>query len=201
MNKAEKFHQKVLKEMKTFSLSKHKHLFNKADRINDEYYHEMFGGTETHPREGRYYKYMACVVKLVQPKIVVEIGGDRGASAMAMYSELPKDSVLYTCDIENAYYWIPQEVYDNGRIVKVIGDSIDIKWPVDLSGARVWLIDGDHDSEHVRREIKIYSPFWKEGTVVMFDDVKQYRGVFESMSFDKVEDIKIHDNGFGVVKV
>ena len=153
MNKAEKFHNKVLEEIKTYSHTKHKHLFDLAEKIHDEYYHEIFG-LGRHTREGSYYKYMACVVKLMKPKVVIEIGGDRGASAMVMYSEMPKDSILYTCDISDSYYWIPKEVYDKGRIVKVIGDSINVKWPVDLSKAKVWLVDGLHSTDQVKREIE-----------------------------------------------
>ena len=200
MNKAEEFHQKVLKEIETYSHREHKELFDLADKEHDEYYDEILGMGIKHKKESPYYKYLSCVVKIIKPEIVIEIGGDLGASTLCMYSELPKNGTIYTCDIRNCYWWIPEKLITTAKIRKVIGDSLTVRWPsqLDLSEVKVWLIDGDHDGEHVRREIYRYRKYWQIGTIVMFDDIRYYKKVFNTPDFDKCSDDKIHGGGFGI---
>ncbi len=150
----------------------------------------------------RYYQWLACLIRLIKPKQVVELGPAAGISTTMMLSELPKDSKLISVDIdpELAWKWMDRQWPQETRI---LGDDLDLSiYPkdLDLSKTDIWFMDTLHTEEHLRKELELYSQFWKEGTIVVLDDIAlpSLRAVWEDITYDKCETTQPnHFSGFG----
>lgn len=150
----------------------------------------------------RYYQWLACLMKLVKPKQVVELGAAAGISTILMATEMPKDSKLISVDIDPslAWKWMPDEY---PQVIKVLGDDLDLKiYPkdVDLSKTDIWFIDSLHTEQQLRAEFELYRPFWKKGAIVVLDDIKipGLDKVWSEITEDKCETtIPNHYTGFG----
>jgi cephalosporin hydroxylase len=193
MDKVELFHNEIMAMAEEYRPTKVAHIFepfeSSQDGQNRAYYNEY-----VRIKDGKYiydypcwfYWYLACMIKKLKPMQVVELGADRGASAIFMASELPEGGKVYSVDIRASAWEYVREDMDN--IIKVVGDSkVREIWPDDVSldETKFWLIDGDHSVEQVRAECKLYSQYWQEGTVVLFDDLGQVLRAFEELKYEK----------------
>lgn len=157
-------------------------------------------------RANLYLQWLACLMRLLKPKQVVELGSAAGISTIMMATELPLDSKLYAVDIdpEIAWKWMDREY---PQVVKVLGDDLDLAiYPkeCDLSVTDVWFFDSLHTEEQLRSELKLYSPFFKKGAVLVFDDIRLpgLDKVWEQLPYDKCENTNpCHFSGFGVAIV
>lgn len=134
----------------------------------------------TNDRTNLYYQWLACLMKVAKPKQVVELGAAAGISTTMMLSELPKDSLLISVDNdpELAWKWMDRQ-WPN--LVKILGDDLDPNiWTkdlyppvrgVNLENTDVWFFDSLHVPEQIHKEMEIYSPFFKAGAILVFDDV------------------------------
>ena len=152
-----------------------------------------------------YYKWLACLIRLLKPAQVVELGAAAGISTIMIASELSKDSIFYSVDNDPtiAWKWITK---DYPQLVKILGDDLDLSvWPKDaeLQATDIWFVDTLHTKEQLTEEIKLYSPFWKKGAIIIFDDIKmpELRPIWEALPYDKCEDDRLHYSGFGFVKI
>lgn len=75
---------------------------------------------------GAHYRLLSAMVKILNPKMVVEIGTATGASALAMLKFMASDSHLYTFDLvpwrESPGHILTDEDFRDGRLVQVIDD-------------------------------------------------------------------------------
>lgn len=155
-------------------------------------------------RQNLYYQWLACLMRLLKPKQVVELGAAAGISTVMMASELPQDSKLYSVDIDPniAWMWMDREY---PQVVKILGDDLDLSiYPrdCDLSKTEVWFIDSLHTEEQLRKELALYTPFFKKGAVVVFDDIRVpgLDKVWDELPYDKCETTTPnHYQGFGHV--
>jgi predicted O-methyltransferase YrrM len=148
-----------------------------------------------------YYQWLACLIKLIKPKQVVELGAAAGVSTLLMAREMPEDSKLYSVDIDpQAWRWMSK---DYPQVVKILGDDLNMAiWPgsVDLMKTDIWFIDSLHTEEQLRGEIELYKPYWKRGTIVVLDDIRMpgLNTVWNELSYDKCETTNPnHYSGFG----
>ncbi len=189
MNKAEVFHQKVLKELETYTIKKVDRFFKDLDKGDDrdaEYFKEIY---RLRDYPCLFYSYLACAVRVLGAKQCVEIGADRGASALMMASE---GATVYSNDIRDGWEFVPNDVTN---IIKLCGDSRDMKTfgGIPLGKTDLWLIDGSHYPNQVREECKQFMPFWHEGTVVLFDDLTSIEPAFTELPYDKIKNFaEIH---------
>ena len=68
----------------------------------------------------------------------------------------------------------------------------------------MWFIDTIHFARQLKKEVKLYKPFWKKGAIVVFDDIRinDMFPVWEALQYDKVENTSPnHYSGFGFIKV
>lgn len=163
-------------------------------------------------RQNLYYQWLACLIKLLKPKQVVELGAAAGISTIMMATELPKDSKLYSVDYDRSIAWIwMDEEYP--QVVKLLGDTLDIYtwplelriWPSPLKETDVWFFDSLHTQEQLEAELEFYTPYFKKGAVLVFDDIHINPGmekVWNELLYDK-HDISnpCHWSGFGVAIV
>lgn len=135
-----------------------------------------------------YYQWLACLMRLIKPKQVVELGAAAGISTIMMATSMSKESKLYSVDNDPdlAWKWMDREY---PQVVKILGDTRDINiweeqfngreigsghieaWPMDLGETDVWFFDSLHVPEQIHKEMKLYSPFFKKGAILVFDDV------------------------------
>jgi 2-polyprenyl-3-methyl-5-hydroxy-6-metoxy-1,4-benzoquinol methylase/glycosyltransferase involved in cell wall biosynthesis len=157
-----------------------------------------------------YYQWLPKLINLTQPKQVVELGGAMGVACIAMLQTLPKDSRLYSITLAEhglEFSFLDKE-YPN--LTKVVGSDLDLSnWPkdLDLSMTDIWFIDSEHTYEQVRAEIDLYKPFFKEGTILLFDDIaineglkKVWEEIKEEIPGTKYES-DLHYSGYGIVVV
>lgn len=150
----------------------------------------------------RYYQWLACLMRLIKPKQVVELGSAAGISTIVMAIELDPDAKLYAVDIdpELAWKWMDKEY---AQVIKVLGDDLDLSiYPkdCDLSKTDIWFIDSLHTEEQLRKEIELYKQFWKKGTIVVLDDIRTpgLDKIWEELPYDKCETTTPnHFSGFG----
>lgn len=153
-----------------------------------------------------YYQWLACLTRLLNPKQVVELGAASGISTIMMATELNKDSKLYTVDFDLtiAWKWMAK---DYPQVIKILGNDLDMGiWSkdCDLSKTDLWFIDSLHTKEQLSKEVELYSPYWKKGSIVVFDDIRLpgMWDVWQTLNYDKVENTNPnHYSGFGFIKI
>lgn len=149
-----------------------------------------------------YYQWLACLMKVVTPKQVVELGPASGISTIAMATQLDTDAKLYSVDIDESLAWKWMK-YDYPQVTKILGDDLDMEiWSknVDLKKTDVWFMDTLHTKEQLAKEVELYSPFFKEGAIVVLDDIRMEGlwDVWNSLPYDKCETtFPNHYSGFG----
>lgn len=153
-----------------------------------------------------YYQWLPCLMRELQPKQVVELGGAMGASSLMMLYGLPKSSKLYSITLEEhglEFSFMEPELYPN--FTQIVGNDLDLMvWPenLDLGETDIWFFDTDHTYEQLMAEYELYKPFFKPGAVLLFDDIKLNDGMkkaWKEMELgDKYEADELHWSGFGV---
>jgi len=152
-----------------------------------------------------YYQWLSGLMLELKPKQVVELGGAMGVADLMILATLPSDSKLYSITLAEhglEFSYIDKE-YPN--FISVVGDDLDLtNWPKDLKleDTDLWFIDSEHSKEQLQKELTLYTPFFKKGAIVLFDDIHINEGmseVWNSLKGDKFEIREpLHYSGFGV---
>lgn len=160
----------------------------------------------------RYYQWSACLIDILKPKQVVELGGAMGVWTICASYFLPKSSHLYSITLPEFgldFAYIPDPP---SNVTLIRGDDLDLEnWKgVDLSKTDLWFIDtgiaDDHFAEQLQREIKLYSPYFKKNAIILFDDIHKNQGMedtWDALCFDPRFDCydataPLHWTGFGI---
>ena len=131
---------------------------------------------------GEHYRLLAAFVKLLEPKVVIEIGTFSGLSALSMKKYLPADGRIVTFDIcawntIKETHLTPADFAD-GRLEQRLEDLSDEK-AIErnrdvLEAADFFLIDAPKDGvfeyrliEHFQRKLK-----FRNRPVALFDDTR-----------------------------
>lgn len=107
----------------------------------------------------------AATTSAIKPKVIVEIGTDRGGS-MAVWRQAFNPAVLIGIEIDEGKKVTATEVM-------IFGDSHDEKTlerlKDQLTGNAIdfLFIDGDHTAEGVKKDYEMYSPLVKKGTGII----------------------------------
>ena|SRR3990167_6603002 len=151
-----------------------------------------------------YYQWLACLMRVLKPQRVVELGGAMGVSAIVMLESLPAESKLYSITLpENGleFSYIKTE-YPN--LIKVVANDRDINvWPKDLDWGKtdVLFVDAEHTKDEVQRELDTYLPLIGPGRLVIMDDIKLNPGMWEvwlGLDKNKLDVSELHHSGFGI---
>jgi len=154
-----------------------------------------------------YYRYLAALMKAVKPKQVVEMGSAGGASALMMISTLPDKSMLYAITLkedEGEFRFINKN-YPN--LTLITGDTRELKsWPkkCKLKKTDVWFIDTMHTEEHLTLELNLYEPFFKQGAIILLDDIRLNDSMvrlWNKIWYSKLSLPDLHWSGFGMAVV
>lgn len=154
-----------------------------------------------------YYMWLACLMRVMKPAQVVELGGAMGTSALVMLSQLPEESKLYSITLEEhgLEFSFIKTHYRN--LTKIIGNDLDLSlWPEDMDWSKTDLvfIDSLHTGEHLQKELDLYLPLLKPGTIVLLDDIRINDGMWDvwlSIDKPKLNLSRLHWSGFGAFVV
>lgn len=123
-----------------------------------------------------YYQWTPCMIDMLKPKQVVELGGAMGVWALCVLHALPQASHLYSITLEEQGKEFSFIADNYPNLTKIVGTDLDMdNWKgVDLKETDVWFFDAEHTPEHLTKELDLYSPFFKEGAVILIDDVRSF---------------------------
>lgn len=154
-----------------------------------------------------YYQWSSCLMEVLKPTQVVELGGAMGVWDLCVLHTLPSASKLYSITLPEGglEFSFVKENYSN--FIPILGDDLHLEhWPkdLDLHQTDLWFFDALHTEEHLRKELEIYRPYFKKGTVLLFDDIRSFGlwPVWHDLPYDKHENTNpCHYSGFGIAVV
>lgn len=150
-----------------------------------------------------YYLYLNAIVRETGAKNILEVGTDRGRSALFMMLALPQDGMLTTIDLGGLREDLAT-VRDDPRLRIVTADGAKPTLYKDLGLRDVDLlfIDSDHNYEHTKRVWELTRPHLSENSVVVIDDIHLNEGMtrfWDEIQHPKVDSgNKIHFSGWGI---
>jgi len=123
-----------------------------------------------------------------RPKVVLEVGTDRGGTLFLWSMVAASEAVLISVDIQkmvgrlgslSPFALVRKSFRRGGQRVELVDDA-DSQSPETLARVRAMLggrlvdflfLDGDHRYEAVRRDFELYAPLVRPGGLVAFHDV------------------------------
>lgn|SRR3990167_5852743 len=125
------------------------------------------------------YVFSICLVDLIKPKQVVELGGAMGMWSLCVLHSLPAESKLYSITLEEGGLEFKFVVDKYLNFHPIIGDDLDMKnWEgIDLLNTDIWYFDSIHSYDQLTKELNLYSPYFKKGALLLFDDIHQDEGM------------------------
>jgi len=155
------------------------------------------------------YLFSTCLMDVLKPKQVIELGGAMGTWSVCVLQTLPAESQLYSITLAEGgkEFMFVADKYENFH--PIVGDDLNMdNWKgVDLSKTDIWYFDSIHSYEQLTKELNLYSPFFKKGALLLFDDIhindemeqawKEIQDKYETV--DKTD--PLHWTGFGICKV
>jgi predicted O-methyltransferase YrrM len=155
-----------------------------------------------------YYQFLPQLIDLIEPSCVVELGGAMGVADVMMLQSKWQDYKLYSITLAEHGLEFSMIADEYKNLVKIIGDDLDIKnWKdIDLSKTDLWFIDTLHTKEQLTKELELYTPFFKKGAIVLFDDIHmpELQPVWDLLCqkydhYDLTD--PCHYSGFGAIKI
>ena len=155
------------------------------------------------------YQFSTCLVDLLKPSQIVELGGAMGAWSLCVLHSLPAESKLYSITLAEGgkEFMFVVDKYPN--FYPVVGDALSMdNWKnVDLSKTNLWYFDSIHSYDHLTQELNLYSPFFKKDAILLFDDIhlndEMERVWMEIQDKWETKDLTDHSHwaGWGIAKV
>jgi hypothetical protein len=130
---------------------------------------------------GEHYLFLAAMVKVLQPKVVIEVGTDSGLSALCMKRYLPADGKIVTYDL---LPWqtvqegdLTEEDFADGRLeqrLEDLGDPAVFERNRDLiASAEFMFIDGPKNVTFENAFMKhLKTVKFSKPPILMFDDTR-----------------------------
>lgn len=126
------------------------------------------------------YQWIIGVIEELKPKLVVELGGAMGVWDLCVLHTLPQGSALYSITLAEHGLEFSYIADNYLNFFPIIGDDLDISvWPstLALGDTDLWYFDSLHTEDQLRKELDLYSPFFKKGTIILFDDIHLNEGM------------------------
>lgn len=161
---------------------------------------------------GEHYRLLAAFVRVLAPRIVIEIGTHTGLSALSLKRYLPDNAVLYTFDVV-PWKQIPgtclrDEDFHDGRLKQIVADLSQPdgfnEHRDKIASAPLMFIDGPKD--------KLFEPAFlsnlrrltfSKPAYLVFDDIKDWNmlGVWRGIEAPKLDITSFgHWTGTGIVE-
>lgn len=160
---------------------------------------------------GEHYKFLAGLVRAMNPKTVVEVGTSSGLSALALRAELSKGSRIITFDIvpwtEFGDTVLSEEDFNDGSLVQKIGDlsnpEVFAKHQSLIQEAELIFCDGPKDGrfEQVFLDL-MYKINLPKKPIFVFDDIRLMNmlSIWRNISLPKLDITSFgHWSGTGLI--
>lgn len=155
----------------------------------------------------RYYQWSPALMKVLKPKQVIELGGAMGVWDLMVLNGQYQDFELYSITLAEHGLEFAYVVDKYKNFHPIVGDDLDLNnWPKDLDLAKtdLWFIDSEHTAKQLQAELDLYTPFFKKGAVLLFDDIRhpELWPIWNKLPYDKYECTNpCHYSGFGLAIV
>lgn len=153
-----------------------------------------------------YYQWTPCLLEVLKPKQIVELGGAMGVWSLMCLNGPYQDFNLHSITLPEGGLEYSYVVDKYPNFHPHLGDDLDLKnfEGVDLSQTDLWFFDALHTTEHLSKEFELYSPFFKKGSVILVDDIRmdELWPVWQKLPYEKIEVTNpMHYTGFGIAMV
>jgi predicted O-methyltransferase YrrM len=153
---------------------------------------------------GLYYAMFTEFIKLVKPKVIVELGNREGLGLIALHSGLTEtDQEIYTIDLVTDLRHVPENIHNDIRVKKFIGDVCS---PAILqiipNNIDVLFCDTVHTNEQITKEWASYHLKMNKNSIIFVDDINidDKKFGFDKIPIkDKIVLNDLHSSGFGIV--
>lgn len=137
------------------------------------------------PLQGR---LLSLISKLIQPKMILDIGTFTGYSALCLAEGLPDNGVLHTVDKNEELLALQQKYFHRSRysaqIIQHLGNALEII-PELKEGFDLVFIDAD--KKNYSRYFDLIFPKLNPGGVVISDNVLWYGKVIQETSKNDID--------------
>jgi len=201
MNKAKELYEDGLKRMDTFKVES---MMPALKDCNDGAINDVLNTNGC-----AYYQWTTCIVDLLKPKQVIELGGAMGVWTLCVLHYLPEDSKIYSITLEEGglEFSFIKDTYSNLNMI--IGNDLDLQnWRnVPMKMTDLWFFDALHTRDHLTKELNLYAQNIKEGAVALFDDIEmpELAPVWEDLEDGRWGDFDtynatdpLHYSGYGI---
>lgn len=120
------------------------------------------------------YQWAVGVMEELKPKQIIELGGAMGVWDLCVLHSLPEECKLYSVTLEEHGLEYSYVVDKYKNFFPSVGDDLTLStWPLELdfTNTDFWYFDSEHTEKQLRAELDLYSPFFKQGAIVLFDDI------------------------------
>lgn len=172
-----------------------------APTISDEFLSYLHGR-----KGGIYPRWLAAAIKILEPRIIVELGNREGLSTAAILNGLTNhNQQFYSIDIIEDLRYVSEKAKTDNRLKWVIGDCRDLsifsheyKIP---SKVNFLFLDTIHTFEQVSSEFYVWEPLLANNCLVAIDDINlNDKGrFFDMLPYEKYNLTDLcHVSGFGI---
>lgn len=153
-----------------------------------------------------YYLFLYRLVNQIRPKLVVELGTDKGTSGVFMSVANSRPTVI-SIDIERVPLENLRAVsknYSLDNLITYLGSSTDQSTLDDIQKygkIDLLFIDTIHTFEQASTEYRLWKPLLSDDALVVHDDTRLGEGMkqyWQSIPEPKVELLHLHHSGFGI---
>lgn len=130
-------------------------------------------------------KLLEMLVRMIQPKAILEIGTFTGYSALSMAAGLPEDGVIDTCEVDDELEELIQSFFDRSayseRVKLHIGSALEIAPRLAKSYDMVF-IDGDKREYSAYYNMLFDNNLVHSGSWILADNILWYGKVVEPIA-------------------
>ncbi len=186
-------------------------LFQRARRAELPLLRERGAPELFHLFPGEHYRLLAALVEELAPNRVVEIGTDRGLSALAMLAALSPGASLTTVDVKRwdavEGTFLRDSDFAAGQLAQIVcdfGSRQAVEKHADLfRSAELIFIDGPKDGVFERRLLSDFDLVGvKKNTLLVFDDIRLWNmlEIWREISHPKIDLTSLgHYTGTGLL--
>lgn len=138
------------------------------------------------------YQWSTCLIDVLKPKQVVELGGAMGVWSLCVLHTLPESSKLYSITLPEGglEFSYVQDTYPN--FYPIHGDDLNMdNWPkgMNWNDTDIIYFDSLHTPEHLQKEVDLYVPLLKERTIMLFDDIHSFglEPIWDALPYEKID--------------
>jgi predicted O-methyltransferase YrrM len=188
-------------------------LIIESEKVNMDFFKKRLNVPDyVYEFPGEHYRVLQAIVKLIDAKVIVEIGTFTGLSSVSFFQSLDKSRSLYTFDIVpfdqfNDTVFLKSDFVDYNfcQIIDDISDYNLMKKHQNIfCNADLIFCDAPKDGKFEKKVLQNLQKIGiKDGTIIFFDDIKQWNmlKIWSEVKMPKIDITPIgHFTGSGIIE-